>query len=270
MRPSSTTSPAVPSCPCGYKLCSCTPPLQRTVDQNHHRGVLWDLQKWSLLCLLTRQRVFIRYRQDTASLTIYSMELGGNAELFDLLVKNANGLAIFTLDAEGRVSSWNLSAKRLLGYQEQEILGQFIDVLFTSEDRANKEPENELKTAAQVGQASDDRWIVRKDHSQFWCSGLTIALRDGELRGFAKVMRDQTDMKDALDEVTRLNQKLHETIHRLNQSQSNLQDKVRDLEKFEDAVVGRELEMIKLKRQLKDTEKELEQLRKGEGHRPQR
>src|SRR5437899_10434853 len=134
------------------------------------------------------------------------MELGGNAELFDLLVKNANGLAIFTLDAQGRVVSWNLSAERLLGYEQHDILGQLAEVFFTPEDRAKKEPENELKTAAQVGQASDDRWIVRKDHSQFWCSGLTIALKDTELRGFAKVMRDQTDMKAALDEVTRLNQ----------------------------------------------------------------
>ena len=195
------------------------------------------------------------------------MELGGNAELFDLLVKNANGLAIFTLDADGRVASWNASAEKLLGYEEHEIIGQSAEVFFTAEDRANKEPERELKTSADVGQASDDRWIVRKDQSQFWCGGLTIALKDGKLRGFGKVMRDQTDMKEALDEVTRLNQKLQETIQELNQSQSNLQDKVRDLEKFEDAVVGRELEMIKLKRRLTDTEEELERLRKSEGQR---
>ena len=249
-----------------HSLRSCLTPLQRTEDQNHHTGVLYNLRK-DLCCAFLRADEFLSdSARNTASLTMHSMELGGNAELFDLLIKNANGLAIFTVDAEGRVASWNLSAERLLGYEEHEILGQLIDVFFTSEDRANKESENELKTAAQVGQASDDRWIVRKDHSQFWCSGLTIALKDGELRGFVKVMRDQTDMKEALDEVTRLNQKLHETIHRLNQSQNNLQDKVRDLEKFEDAVVGRELEMIKLKRQLKDTEKELERLRKSEGH----
>lgn len=203
----------------------------------------------------------------TASMIMQNMELGGNSELFDLLVKNANGLAIFKLDAAARVTSWNESAEKLLGYQAHEIIGQSADVFFTAEDRANKEPEKEFKTAADVGQASDDRWIVRKDQSQFWCSGLTIALKDGELRGFGKVMRDQTDMKEALDEVTRLNQKLHETIQRLNQSQSNLQDKVRDLEKFEDAVVGRELEMIKIKRQLADTQKELERLRKSEDHR---
>ena len=202
------------------------------------------------------------------------MELRGNAELFDLLVKNANGLAIFTLDAHWRVASWNVSAERLLGYQEHEIIGQLADVFFTAEDRAKKEPEKEFKTAAEVGQASDDRWIVRKDQSQFWCSGLTIALKDRELRGFGKVMRDQTDMKKALDEVTRLNRKLREAIQRLNQSQSDLQDKFLDLEKFEDAVVGRELEMIKIKRQLADTQKELERMRernveqrKGQGQR---
>jgi PAS domain S-box-containing protein len=189
------------------------------------------------------------------------MELQGNADLFDLLAENANGLAIFTLDVDGRVASWNVSAEKLLGYKEHEILGQSAEVFFTAEDRANKEPEKELKTAAEVGQASDDRWIVRKDQSQFWCSGLTIALKDTGLHGFGKVMRDQTDMKNALKEVTRLNKKLQDTIRRLDQSRSELQDKIRDLEKFEDAVVGRELEMIKIKRQLADTQKELERIR---------
>ena len=73
-------------------------------------------------------------------------------------------------------------------------------------------------------------------------------------------MRDQTDMKQALDEVTRLNRKLLETIHTLNEAQEKLFDKVQDLEKFEAAVVGRELEMIKIKRRLNDTERELERL----------
>jgi len=82
-------------------------------------------------------------------------------------------------------------------------------------------------------------------------------------------MRDQTDMKEALDEVTRLNQKLIETLCTLNQAQEKLYDKVRDLEKFEEAVVGRELEMIKLKRQLQDTKQLLERLNtKPPEHRP--
>ncbi|WP_447986934.1 PAS domain-containing protein [Nitrospira sp. Nam74] len=190
------------------------------------------------------------------------MELRGNSELFDLLVKNVNGLAIFTLDAEGRVASWNESAEQLLGYQDNEIVGQRADLFFTAEDRAKQEPEKELATAVAVGQASDDRWIVRKDHSQFWCSGLTIALQGGTLRGFAKVMRDQTDMKQALDEVTRLNHQLQDTIRTLNRAQETLYDKVRDLEKFEEAVVGRELEMIKIKKRLHDTETELERLQR--------
>ncbi len=108
------------------------------------------------------------------------MELRGNAELFDLLVENAKGLAIFPLNAEGRVASWNASAERLLGYEEHEIIGRPADVFFTPEDRFKNEPEKEFKTAADVGQASDDRWIVRKDQSQFWCGGLTIALQGSE------------------------------------------------------------------------------------------
>ena len=191
------------------------------------------------------------------------IELRGNSELFDLLVKNVNGLAIFTLDAEGRVASWNESAEELLGYRDTEIIGRMGDVFFTAEDRAKKESEKELATAAEVGQASDDRWIMRKDQSQFWAGGLTIALRDGALRGFAKVMRDQTDMKQALDEVTRINLKLQATLGSLNQAQKKLYDKVHDLEKFEEAVVGRELQMIKIKRELQDTKRELERLKQN-------
>ena len=176
---------------------------------------------------------------------------------------NVNGLAIFTLDAEGRVASWNESAEKLLGYRDTEIIGRMADVFFTAEDRAKKEPEKELATAAEVGQASDDRWIMRKDQSHFWASGLTIALRDGALRGFAKVMRDQTDMKQALDEVTRLNHKLQTTLGTLNQAQEKLYDKVHDLEKFEEAVVGRELQMINIKRELQDTKRELERLKQN-------
>jgi PAS domain S-box-containing protein len=189
------------------------------------------------------------------------MELRGNAELFDLLVKNVNGLAIFNLDGDGRIASWNESAEKLLGYRADEIIGQVADVFFTAEDRAKNEPQQELTTAVALGQASDDRWIVRKDHTQFWCSGLTIALKDGELRGFAKVMRDQTDMKQALDEVTRLNTELRKTIQALHGTQEKLHDKIGDLETFEEAVVGRELEMIKIKRQLKDAELEIERLK---------
>lgn len=195
-------------------------------------------------------------------LAVMNIELRGNAELFDLLVKNVNGLAIFTLDAEGRVASWNHSAVNLLGYQEEEIVGKKADVLFTEGDRRTGEPAKELETAGRVGQASDDRWIVRKDQSAFWCAGLTIALRDSELLGFVKVMRDMTDMKQALERVNTLNEKLNDTIQTLDDARSDLQEKVRDLEKFEDAVVGRELEMIRLKRQLKDTERELERVRK--------
>lgn len=183
-------------------------------------------------------------------------------ELFDLLIQNVRGLAIFTLDRHGRVASWNRSARDLLGYEAEEILGHVTDCFFTPEDRAKGEPAREHETAARLGQASDDRWIVRKNGDQFWCSGLTIALKDPEMRGFAKVMRDQTEMKQALDEVTRLNNELRETIRQLHATQQDLRQKVSDLEQFEEAVVGRELEMIKLKRQLKTAEVELQRLRR--------
>ncbi len=69
-----------------------------------------------------------------------NIDLRGSSELFDLLVTNVNGLAIFTLDAEGRVASWNESAKKLLGYHDNEILCERADVFFTREDARRRSP----------------------------------------------------------------------------------------------------------------------------------
>ena len=131
-------------------------------------------------------------------------ELGRNENLFDLFLKNVKGFALFTLDPAGRVASWNEAAERLLGYRADEILGQPSSRFFIPEDLSVGEHEKELQTAISQGQASDDRWQVRKDGSRFWASGLTIALKDHDLRGFAKVMRDLTEMRQATDEIRRL------------------------------------------------------------------
>jgi PAS domain S-box-containing protein len=188
--------------------------------------------------------------------------------LFELLIRNVKGLAIFTLDSQGRVATWNASGKDLLGYEDKEILGCPADIFFIKEDRERHEPQRELEIAVQQGQASDDRWIVRKGGDTFWCSGLTIALRDTKVHGFVKIMRDQTDMKQALDQVQNLNNRLHKTIADLTETQEQLQEKVLELEKFEEVAVGRELDMIRLKQQLKDAQAELTRLQSNQ--RPQR
>ena len=125
---------------------------------------------------------------------------------FHLLLENVKDYAIFFLDTERRITRWNLGAERILGYQEAEILGQSGSIIFTPEDRQQGADKRELDKAEAEGRAENERWHVRKDGSRFWGSGIVTPLRDetGQLRGFAKIMRDVTERKQAEDERNEL------------------------------------------------------------------
>lgn len=116
-----------------------------------------------------------------------------------MLEENVTDYAIFTIDVEGCIASWNVGAERILGYQEAEIIGQPVALIFTPEDRAHGVVEQELSKAAISGRAEDERWHLRQDGSRFWASGVMTALRDesGNLRAFAKILRDFTRRKAA-------------------------------------------------------------------------
>jgi PAS domain S-box-containing protein len=131
------------------------------------------------------------------------------AELFRLLVENVKDYAIFVIDPEGRVETWNPGAERLLGFREEEMIGQSIAVFFTPEDIEKGFPQREIQQALKEGRGNDDRWHVRKDGSRFWCGGTLTPLWDEnrKLRGFAKIMRDRTEWKrnqDTTEEQVRL------------------------------------------------------------------
>ncbi len=122
---------------------------------------------------------------------------------FRTLVEQVRDFAIFMTDADGRHVTWNEGVLLLTGYEETEFLGLHGSVLFTPEDRARGEVERELRTAAESGRASDDRWLVRKNGSRFWATGITTRLNDdtGHLIGFSKVFRDLTTEKEAQDRL---------------------------------------------------------------------
>src|SRR5690242_20068128 len=88
-------------------------------------------------------------------------------ECYSLLLENVTDYAIFTLDTQGRVASWNVGAQRILGYSEADILGQSIEEIFTPEDRAHGIPEQELAQAQAHGRAEDERWHLRQDGTRF-------------------------------------------------------------------------------------------------------
>ncbi|HEY0511037.1 MAG TPA: ATP-binding protein [Thermoanaerobaculia bacterium] len=124
-------------------------------------------------------------------------------EGYRLAVESVQDYAIFMMDPEGRVMSWNPGAEHLLGYASGEIVGREMARFFTPDERAQGVPQAELRQAAETGRAGDDRWHVRKDGTYFFANGVTTSLRDGQgaLLGFAKIMRDRTDHKRMDEEL---------------------------------------------------------------------
>ncbi len=118
-------------------------------------------------------------------------------ERLRLMVESVEDYAIFSMEADGRVASWNAGAARVFGWAETEIVGQTAAVLFTPEDRAAGAAEGELARARETGRDEDERWHLRKDGSRFFASGVVTLIRDegGALRGFTKVCRDVTERK---------------------------------------------------------------------------
>jgi len=137
-------------------------------------------------------------------------------ERFERLVEAAKDYAIFMVDAEGLVSTWNGGAERVFGYEEGEIIGEDSSVLFTPQDRRSGRPEREMETALTEGRAEDERWHMRKDGSRFWASGFVRPVRDeeGNLVGLSKVARDLTELKRAEEAVEEVRQAERERIAR--------------------------------------------------------
>ncbi len=135
-------------------------------------------------------------------------------ELFRRIVDSAQDYAIFTLDLNGRITSWNSGARRLLGYDEAEILGRDDEILYTPEDRAQQVPRLERDKALTTGRAGDDRWHVRRDGTRFWASGLVTLLHDdtGAVRGFVKILRDMTVQKQMEDETKQASRRKDEFL----------------------------------------------------------
>ncbi|MDX1622212.1 MAG: PAS domain-containing sensor histidine kinase, partial [Nitriliruptorales bacterium] len=127
-----------------------------------------------------------------------SRELDRSEERFRLLVESVVDYAIFVLDPDGRIRTWNPGAERLKGYTEDEIVGQHYSVFYPDEYREENLPERLLAEAREQGRVEHSGWRVRKDGSRFWADVVITALwEDEELAGYAKVTRDMTEAHEA-------------------------------------------------------------------------
>jgi PAS domain S-box-containing protein len=133
---------------------------------------------------------------------------------FRLLVESVTDYAIFMLDAQGHVVSWNAGAQRLKGYRAEEIIGKHLSRFYIAENGQPITAEQMLKTAAAEGRAENEGWRVRKDGSRFWANVVLTAMKDehGRLQGFVKVTRDSTERKRADEEIRELNARLEQRV----------------------------------------------------------
>jgi PAS domain S-box-containing protein len=130
----------------------------------------------------------------------FEQSLRESEERFRLLVEGVAEYAIFMLDANGYVATWNSGAERINGYRAEEIVGQHFSRFYPADAVESGWPEHELQVATSEGRYEEEGWRVRKDGSQFWASIVITALRDesGNLKGFAKLTRDLSERQRAL------------------------------------------------------------------------
>ena len=158
----------------------------------------------------------------------------GSTDAFRLLVESTLDYAIFMLDPDGYVASWNAGAERIKGYKADEIIGRHFSTFYTQEAKDTAWPDFELKEAIRVGRFEDEGWRVRKDGSRFWANVIITALRDtdGILRGFAKVTRDLTQRKAHEERIARLTEELKQRVADLDAANRELAQRNAENESF--------------------------------------
>ncbi len=140
-------------------------------------------------------RGFAMITRDLTERRLQQEALRRSEERFRLMVTGIKDYAIFMLDPDGRIVSWNTGAQAILGHTSGEVLGRYHDVFFRREDITAGDPAAELAAARTNGRSEDEGWRVRKDGDAFWANAIVTTLYDsqGDLCGYASVVRDLTE-----------------------------------------------------------------------------
>lgn len=139
------------------------------------------------------------------NLSVAQTETHAAEDKFSLLIDSVKDYAIFMLDTEGRIKTWNKGAERIKGYKASEIIGKHFSLFYTTSDIKRSHPQNELRLALQNGKYEEEGWRVRKNGTTFWANVIITPLKNdnGEHIGFAKVTRDLTERKEYEEKLKR-------------------------------------------------------------------
>jgi PAS domain S-box-containing protein len=162
--------------------------------------------------------------QDVTPQRIAELELLKSEQRFRLMVDAVREYAIFMLDTEGHVTSWNVGAQRAKGWTASEVIGQHFRIFYPRQQQEARHPEHELDVASRQGVYQEEGWRVRKDGSQFWAyvTITKITDEDGHHIGFAKVTRDHTERMKMLEQQGQYANALAEANTRLEQANAEL------------------------------------------------
>ncbi|MFY9559315.1 MAG: PAS domain S-box protein [Terriglobales bacterium] len=210
-----------------------------------HSGVVPSESYLGVSSMEERLRTIADLQQKTQALE-NALQLRQSEERFRLLVEAVQDYAIFMLDPDGHIVSWNAGAQRIKGYHGAEIIGRHFSCFYPPEDLQSGKPELELQAATKDGRFEEEGWRVRKDGSRFWASVVITAVRDhaGTLIGFGKVTRDFTERMYAQEALRQEITERREAQRRLDDSENSLRQLSRHLLSTQDEErrrIGREL-----------------------------
>ena len=144
-------------------------------------------------------------------------------ESLRLAAVTTNDYAIIVLDMDGLIVTWNGGAQRIFGYAESEVRGQPLDLIFLPDDRETRAPLRERQRATQAGRVEDERWHVRSDGTEIYCSGVTTPIESDQFRGYAKIARDVTN-KTGIESQKQLALTLERAIRAQSEAANRLKD----------------------------------------------